>query len=97
MRQHHRFRRVRRSPLLVRKPRTNGFEVILTRRLYSSTRFSMVSLASPEEPSMRVFSAESDRIRSSLAARAVSSSFTFALKAAFCVRSVPFGSVPFHR
>lgn len=43
----------------------------------------MVSLASPEDPSMRLFSFESSRIRSSLAARAVSSSFTFALRTEF--------------
>lgn len=45
----------------------------------------MVSLASPEDPSMRLFSFESSRIRSSLADRAVSSSFTFALRTEFYV------------
>lgn len=53
----------------------------LTSRLYSSTRLSIVSFASPEEPSMRLFSAERDRMRSSLAARAVSNSFTLECKA----------------
>ena len=46
-----------------------------------------MAVASPEEPSMRLFSVESDRIRSSLAARAVSSSFTLALKTEFFVRA----------
>lgn len=66
----------------------------LTSLLYSSTRSSMVSLASPEDPSMRVFSADKDRMRSSLAALAVSSSFTFAFNAAFCrERAFPTPSV----
>ena len=54
----------------------------LTSRLYSSTRLSIVSFAWPEEPSIRLFSADRDRMRSSLAERAMSNSFTLECKAA---------------